>query len=440
MKRIFLSYFLFLLMTMLAIQFVFGPITERLLSAYLKNDLELHYRELTRGVFHTLLADFVTIESHLWDDHIARLQPYYGFPLSLQPIESTRFSPEEKAQLLQGMIIVQEAGDRISKRVGESSYALQLGPFSDLEKKLEGTLVLYVWIAVLVFSSLLALIWAYPFWRNLKQVRTAAIAFGEGIFSTRVQVKRHSVLMPVEEAFNRMAERIEQLIDSHRELTRAVSHELRTPLARIRFCLEMHAAADTFEEQQRHMEGIRSDLGDLEAMIAELLTFFRFDGQTEQLHQEALPLVQWLREIIDYVGTEMESVHFSFRVLDDVETVIVRFEPLHMGRAVTNLLRNAVRYARDQVELTVQRDGALIRLCIDDNGPGIPEKEHERIFEPFVRLDESRSRDLGGFGLGLAIVRRVAEQHGGRAWVAQSPMGGARFIIEWPGVPPSMQY
>jgi signal transduction histidine kinase len=107
----------------------------------------------------------------------------------------------------------------------------------------------------------------------------------------------------------------------------------------------------------------------------------------------------------------------------------------HMGRALANVVRNAVRHARQRVVIAVARDGACTTVHVDDDGPGIPPEERERLLEPFARLDASRARDAGGVGLGLAIVKSVAEWHGGGVHIAESPAGGARVIMNWGQTP-----
>jgi two-component system sensor kinase ParS len=109
-------------------------------------------------------------------------------------------------------------------------------------------------------------------------------------------------------------------------------------------------------------------------------------------------------------------------------------EPRYMARAVRNLVRNALRFANNRVEVSVQHVHDKFVIHVDDDGPGIPEADHSRLFVPFARIDESRSRDSGGSGLGLAIVQRIAQWHGGLASIAISPLGGTRISITWSGV------
>jgi signal transduction histidine kinase len=163
------------------------------------------------------------------------------------------------------------------------------------------------------------------------------------------------------------------------------------------------------------------------------------DSRLPGLHPEPLPLMPWLREICAYLAVELESVRFNLRAVEVSDTFTAYLDPRQMGRAVSNLLCNAARYAHAQVDLSIECADNLILLHVDDDGPGIPETARERVFEPFMRLDESRNRESGGFGLGLAIVQRIVEWHGGHASVSQSPLGGARFTLQWAGLaPPGM--
>jgi signal transduction histidine kinase len=117
---------------------------------------------------------------------------------------------------------------------------------------------------------------------------------------------------------------------------------------------------------------------------------------------------------------------------DDLEAFVVAGVAPRLGRAVTNLVDNACRHAVSQVRVSLQREDSRVRLLVDDDGPGVALADRERIFERFTRLDDSRARDRGGAGLGLAVVRSVVTRHGGFVWADQSPLGGARFTVELP--------
>jgi len=111
----------------------------------------------------------------------------------------------------------------------------------------------------------------------------------------------------------------------------------------------------------------------------------------------------------------------------------VNFEPKYMARALGNLIQNGLCYSKSSLFITVEQEGDDCCIHIDDDGPGVPSKDWEKIFEPFARLDTSRDRATGGYGLGLAIVSRILAWHNGQISVGDSPLGGARFTLRWPG-------
>ncbi|MDB5746065.1 MAG: sensor protein RstB, partial [Massilia sp.] len=111
----------------------------------------------------------------------------------------------------------------------------------------------------------------------------------------------------------------------------------------------------------------------------------------------------------------------------------IEADPRTLGRALSNLLRNAQKYAAGTIHVVARRDGARVTIAVEDDGPGIPDDERERVFEPFYRLDRSRDRATGGFGLGLSIVRKALQLHGGSVHVERSALGGARFVVDLPG-------
>jgi len=434
MKRVYLSFLVFVVLTVLILQFGFGPIIEKIVQKKIQSDLLLYYREMTRGVFHVMMEDLKTIEPSRWPDRIVAWQPHFGFPIAVRLMDASYFTPGELAELNQGLIILRGEGDIFFQRIGNSAFALQLGSFEDFDDIVASKIDGIFWSATIVFMSVLAFFWAFPFWLKIKRIRKAALAFGQGDLSMRARIPKHSALAPVSDAFNNMAERIEQLIDSQRELTRAVSHELRTPVARIRFHLEILAGGEATVERDRHIDGMQKDIDELDTLIAELMAYARYDVNPLQLSSDSYPLVPWLHEIAAYVEVELEGKRFMLHDRMNGVMLMARFNRHHMGRAVSNLLRNAAKYGCNRVELTVaQHDGQVV-FYVDDDGPGIPEKDRLRIFEPFARLDDSRSRDSGGFGLGLAIVRRVVQWHNGTVTVSRSPLGGSRFTVQWPGV------
>jgi signal transduction histidine kinase len=142
----------------------------------------------------------------------------------------------------------------------------------------------------------------------------------------------------------------------------------------------------------------------------------------------------WLPNAVEDEIESAQAIDINIPVAVESNVSDAACEPKFMARAVQNLVRNALRFAKSRVEVHVDSRNNRYFIHVDDDGPGIPEGDHARLFVPFARLDESRTRHAsgGGTGLGLAIVQRIAEWHGGRAVISTSALGGARITIEWP--------
>jgi signal transduction histidine kinase len=228
-----------------------------------------------------------------------------------------------------------------------------------------------------------------------------------------------------------MADRIQELIRSHKELTHAVSHELRTPLARLRFSMEMIASADESDKREKHLEGMRRDVDELDLLVSELLTYARLD-KSYRPQMEQMDLGPWLTDVATVLDAENSEATIECRISSPDPNVPLLASPQFLERALRNLVQNAVRYTNSRIQITLMTvdDHAIIH--VDDDGPGILPADRQRIFEPFVQLDAHNHPDLPGYGLGLAIVHRVAKWHGGSVTVSEAPIGGARLSLVLP--------
>ncbi|MBL8512063.1 MAG: HAMP domain-containing protein [Betaproteobacteria bacterium] len=289
----------------------------------------------------------------------------------------------------------------------------------------------FTWLTESTLYGTAVLLWLSLFWRDLKKLGSAAEKIGNGNFQGRVDMRRGSALRPLADSFNRMSERIAALITSHIELTNAVSHELRTPLARMRFALSLAEETDDPEERKQRLQKIHRDISELDTLTSEMLTYSRLDRDLPNFAQHNVPLDTWLPQIIEAETEAARAQHITLLVQVSSQLAEIPCEPKFMARAVGNLLRNALRFAKSRVAITIDRQGQVQYIHVDDDGPGIAEADRGKLFRPFARLDESRARTSGGTGLGLAIVQRIAQRHNGYASIETSPLGGARFTISW---------
>jgi len=228
-------------------------------------------------------------------------------------------------------------------------------------------------------------------------------------------------------AFNRMAERIRDLISSHKNLTNAVSHELKTPLTRLRFSHEMLRDNPPEDERLRHLNNIERDIGELEILIGELLQHARYDRPVRPGEFETVELRKWLAGIIQPFQDSFPNIDSTFRC--NHRNCVAPIEQRAMTRAVENLLNNAFTHADKTVRVNLTCSGEEIIFTVEDDGPGVAKADRQRIFEPFIRLDSSRQRKTGGTGLGLAIARQVARMHNGSLRCDSSESSGACFTM-----------
>jgi signal transduction histidine kinase len=261
-------------------------------------------------------------------------------------------------------------------------------------------------------------------------VSTAAEMTELGDFSRRLTGdQRDPEAAALTNIFNRLIERVDRVLVAQRQLVADTSHELRTPLTTISGNLEFLAGNLPESERAEVLVETRQEVGRLSRLVDDLLLLAEIG---ERISPERYPVrLDILAEttVARLPAAEAERV----QVID--EPVVVLGDEERLGQIIGNLVQNALRYASRApaaVCLRVERDGALARIVVEDDGPGLPADALERVFDRFSRLDKARSRAHGGFGLGLAIVRHVAEAHGGRAYADNRPGGGARFSVLLP--------
>jgi signal transduction histidine kinase len=223
-------------------------------------------------------------------------------------------------------------------------------------------------------------------------------------------------------AFNTMAARIRRFVEDRTELLTAIGHDLRTPITRLKLRAE-------FVEDEDQRGKMLADLEELEAMVSATLAFGRDARTTEPV--ASLDLAELLRTILDEAGDARPEAADRL-AYEGPAHLTVRARPLALKRALTNLVSNAIIYgASARVRLVPPTDGMLL-IEVEDDGPGIPPGERERVFEPFYRGEPSRSRETGGVGLGLPIARNIFRAHGGDVTLANRPMGGVKATVNLP--------
>jgi signal transduction histidine kinase len=261
--------------------------------------------------------------------------------------------------------------------------------------------------------------------RRLEALKQGVEQFGAGELSHRVTVSGSDEVAAVAASFNVAAGRVEALVQSHRSLLANASHELRSPLARMKMAVSMLDEASPPQRDKLKRE-IDRNVAELDALVEEVLLASRLDGAQDPLHRDKVDLLAVAAEEASRVDASVESSG----------DVFVAGDERLLRRALRNLLENARRYGGGEVTVTLQpsvrgRPGATVQVC--DRGAGIEPAMRERIFEPFFRLP-GHAEQAGGVGLGLSLVKQIAERHGGSVRCEGREGGGSCFTIELPAI------
>jgi signal transduction histidine kinase len=406
---------------------------ELLLGSFADDNQQTELANQYLPVFRLLHRELADVAPEDLAGHVAFSMADIGVPVSVVALEDFADVAELESAAAPDTIHVFYDNDdapMLYQRIPDTRLLLALGP---LPQQLQSS-----WLDVAVVSSyyaliaLILLLWIRPFYRDLSHLRSAAAEFGKDDFSTRVQLGGKSHILPVAQSFNAMADRIEYLVSAHRELTNAVSHELRTPLARFKFSLEILARSTDAEKRQQYLNNMKGDVTELEQLIDEMLSYARLSEQNLLMNLVELDLRHWLQQELTAYANEAVQVTWSFAIQPSAGDYRSTFNPELMARALHNIIRNGLRYARSIINVHAQLNNGSITIRICDDGPGIPPDMHTKIFEPFSRLETSRDKASGGYGLGLAIAARILQRHQGRVSVANCEPNGTCFTLAWP--------
>ncbi len=255
----------------------------------------------------------------------------------------------------------------------------------------------------------------------VRTLAAAAEALGRDVNAPPLPEDGPSETATAAAAFNTMAARIRRFVQDRTEMLTAIGHDLRTPITR----LKLRAEFMEDEEQRRKM---LADLEELEAMVSATLAFGRDAKSTEPVSQ--LDLAELLRTVLDEAGDARPDAAARL-AYDGPAHLTVRARPLGLKRVFANLVANAVGYA-GEARVRLSAAERTVRVDIEDEGPGIPPQELDRVFEPFHRVEGSRNRETGGVGLGLPIARNILRAHGGDVVLANRPTGGVRATVTLP--------
>ncbi|MGX0955391.1 two-component system OmpR family sensor kinase [Pseudomonas viridiflava] len=411
-------------------------VPELVLKVFEERNLTYNHEQV-RGTLKLIKTRFTQVPQASWPQVEHELQEDFA-PLQLRVLTITdpSVSDCERTELEQGRNALRTGDYGMASTVMtplSAGQVIQL-VFPDPPVDIN---IMYWLMNVLIGAALLGClsIWFWPHWRDLQRLKHTAMMLGNGNLAQRTHISPRSNIGELAQVFDKMAQDIGQLLNQQQELLSAVSHELRTPLSRLEFGMAL-VLTDPLEASTRlRLEQMVGHIRELDALIDELLSYTRLQSPYQQADRQEIPLQAFLDSVLGGFLDTQDARPFDLSLQTDTAPERFVLDPRLTARALQNLIANAIRYCSGQVRVSLRlQTGEGLYMTVEDDGIGIPESERALIFEPFYRMDRSRDRDTGGFGLGLAISRRAIECQGGRIQVDSSPLGGARFLIVLPCV------
>ena len=369
------------------------------------------------------------------------LSELFSFPVRLSTIKEEGLNLMQQGVMEKNRLLVRT--DKVSRSdfvmtvflplPTNNGKLLVLGPIPKFNP-LPGELVLIAGMFSLFLMALSAYVLVSPLERRLKRMTAEVESVGVESGTASITVEGNDVLGALAQKVNAMASRIHNLLESQKELTRGVSHELKTPIARLKFHLEFLDGAladmDKPEVYKKHLSGVKNNVLQLEHLVDEMLTYASLEQTKPVLNFIKINISDMLTQQVSELQAVKPHINITFKCSESLPMAVA--DEHFLKRACQNLMTNAQHHTKSLVEVSYELRGKNHCIYVDDDGDGVPDAMWETILEPFRRLDPSRNRQSGGYGLGLSIVYQIMRWHQGNIEITDSPYGGARFCLKWP--------
>lgn len=387
------------------------------------------FRESQRGTVNLIRVKINENKNRPLQEVVDELQPYFSYPIKILPINTTL--PHSVFKELKNLGFSYDSDKEVIYIDLNDGNLLQLGPIIMRDILQSNTMSLTVFIIIwALFSAIIFFILIYfafsAVWKDLVNIRQTAEQLGQGNLKARTENVKGWLFKPLADVLNNMGTHIEHLVSTNQTISHAMAHELRTPLARMRFALGMLEESNDKQEKLLLQKGMSDDINELETLINASLNYFKMQQSNIELNLTQVSLKQWGEKVCQSLELFKPK---GFKLVCNSQDVLAIIDTSLAETIVKNLLLNAFKYATHKAVLNIKKRKNGVVIEIDDDGPGIPFESREKIFMPFARLDTSRTLSSGGYGLGLAYVKLMAEFHDGNAFVVTSPLGGARFVV-----------
>jgi signal transduction histidine kinase len=365
-----------------------------------------------------------------WPAKLAEAQREMAIPLSVVKAEALPSAAASQVTVPRPILVDDGRGGRsmyVPLR-GGAYYMVAAPPAPPSPWPLLAGAAVFVCVLTLTAGAAVGI----PLVRRLQALRHAIVELGNGNWSVRVAPPQGGVLGELADSITRTGSELQRQFEEREALLQAASHEIGTPLSRMRFQLAMLEEGLVRDRELDRVRALSADLDELDSLSTDLVAWMETDAgsRTSRETVALAPLLHLLGELQH--SSAGECVHVLVRVPPDVTAYV---DQRQFQRAIENLLRNAFRYAHALVVIEVWMAEDTVAVEVRDDGPGIPREQWTTVLEPFVRVDSTQTRAHRGLGLGLAIVRRIVDAHGGSITVMSAEEGGTCVRTVWPRSP-----
>lgn len=282
-------------------------------------------------------------------------------------------------------------------------------------------------LALVCFIAFGCFIWLFGLHRKLKRIEVTLVDISQGNLSARAPIKKRLQVGQLNICLNDMAEQMENILGSHKQLTHVIAHEFRSPLFRMQMLLEMMVTQNK-PNNGTYIKELEDEIFCLEDLVSELLSYAKMERAELKLQLEEVNIFTFMQNLHEKLVVECKATIQWLNHLNEESTLFI--DQSLTDRCITNLVKNADKYGDSKVYVCFQQLNDSMVIFVEDNGKGIPTSLRENIFKPFHQAGSDEQSV--GFGLGLAIVKEIAQLHGGTITVTDSEYGGAKFILTLP--------
>ena len=402
-------------------------------------DIEQVSEQLARATAYLIIDELVRYPHHEQPGRLALLKKAkgFGFDMRLVTLAEANLDADQRRRVQDSdtVMALSRGGDAMHVFTGVSSspWVLEIGPLYQMNPYPKHIIVAIALIGLSLIGLLIYLL-VRQLERRIKALEATATQITQGNLEVRANIDSQDSVGRLASAFNNMTGHLQGALAAQREMVNAVSHELRTPVARLRFGLEMLEDATSDMGRQKYMQGMDCDIQELDRLLDEILTYARLEHGKPSLQLEMVNLSDLVDQLIKELAPLKPLIKVSRGPYSaPAGVVLLEAEARYLHRALQNLISNAMRHAESRVWISYWVGSDRCKVEVDDDGPGVPASDRQRIFTPFIRLDDSRTRASGGHGLGLAIVQKIVHWHQGSIEVGESDLlHGARFTLLLP--------